>query len=1043
VANPDPVDADELPPVLVADANAGRLVLFLGAGASENAIHPTGQSPPTASQLAAALAKEFLSASYKDRPLAQVAELAISETDLVRVQSFIRDLLHPFQPSPSHKLLPMFRWKAIATTNYDLLVERAYQAVSERFQTPVAFLKNGQRVEERLQGATNGVVFLKLHGCISDIEDQNCPLILTPDQYITHRHGRSRLFDRLKELAYEHSIVFIGHRLADSDIRAILLELDSLGTMRPRFYLVTPGLSKPDVRLWESRRVTCIDATFDSFITRLDSASPRALRPLHSQVITAHPIAKHFAVSPTTQLSADLAHALESDIEYLHSTISAGPVTPTAFYKGYFTDWGPIQQDLDIPRSVTQQVLHDLVFPPVELKSGEQDLVLIKGHAGAGKSVVLHRVAWELATAFDKLVVFLKRSGRLTLEPLRELHRLTQKRIYLFVDGLVDRASDVESLLLAARRERVPITLVGAERNNEWNVACGALESYLSTTHDVRYLSRAEIAALIDKLTEHRSLGHLAGMTREQQMLELEEHAGRQLLVALHEATFGKPFGDIILDEFNSITFPDAKDLYLTVAILHRLRAPARAGLISRIHGIPFKDFKSRLFEPLEFVVFARQADSGQDYVYETRHPHVAELVFERVLIDAKVRFAEYERIIKALDVDFSVDRDALLRLVNHRELRTLFPDASMIRDLYAAAVARVGEDALLLQQQALFEMHTDHGDLELAEGLLVKARLLMPRNRSLLHSQAELALRRSQSAVNQLKRQVHRARAREIAESMIQESPRSSFPHHTLLKAILEELEDTDPTDVAAMERSVASFERVLARAVGRFPDDEFIRDAEARFQVMLNERPQALATLERVFAVNRHSPYIASRLARQYAESSQVEKAIETLREGLRNNPSNKELHFQLATCLAGTPQGWRHPDMKFHLKRSFTTGDSNFLAQFWYARLLFLEGAYQDAAVLFATLTDADLPQREKRVYRGPIVDESDSRKRLAGTVVKLEAGYAFVEIDSSRQPAFAPGPASDTSDWSRLSRGSRATFELHFNYRGPVAVALQPE
>ena len=50
-----------------------------------------------------------------------------------------------FKPAPFHELLPTFRWRAIATTNYDLIVERAYERVGDRLQALVPFIKNGQR----------------------------------------------------------------------------------------------------------------------------------------------------------------------------------------------------------------------------------------------------------------------------------------------------------------------------------------------------------------------------------------------------------------------------------------------------------------------------------------------------------------------------------------------------------------------------------------------------------------------------------------------------------------------------------------------------------------------------------------------------------------------------------------------------------------------------------------------------------------------------------------------------------------------------------
>lgn len=40
-------------------------------------------------------------------------------------QLFIRDLLLPFEPAAFHDLIRKFRRRAITTTNFDLIIERA------------------------------------------------------------------------------------------------------------------------------------------------------------------------------------------------------------------------------------------------------------------------------------------------------------------------------------------------------------------------------------------------------------------------------------------------------------------------------------------------------------------------------------------------------------------------------------------------------------------------------------------------------------------------------------------------------------------------------------------------------------------------------------------------------------------------------------------------------------------------------------------------------------------------------------------------------
>jgi hypothetical protein len=59
---------------------------------SLGATNDAGRQPPNVNQLRDCLADSFLGGRYKDATLAWVAELAISETDLFRVQDFVAGL---------------------------------------------------------------------------------------------------------------------------------------------------------------------------------------------------------------------------------------------------------------------------------------------------------------------------------------------------------------------------------------------------------------------------------------------------------------------------------------------------------------------------------------------------------------------------------------------------------------------------------------------------------------------------------------------------------------------------------------------------------------------------------------------------------------------------------------------------------------------------------------------------------------------------------------------------------------------------------------
>jgi len=178
-------------PTLLSEAvKTKRAVLFLGAGASKEAKNAAGQSPPDANQLRDILAEKFFRREMKNRDVMAVAEMAIaSGVGAPRVYEAVRQVFDPFQPSAAHKLVATFAWRMIATTNYDLLIERAYADSGNRVQNLVRFLKDDEPIEEKLQSTLNPVQYLKLHGCLEHIHDPDIPLVLSREQYANPRNA--------------------------------------------------------------------------------------------------------------------------------------------------------------------------------------------------------------------------------------------------------------------------------------------------------------------------------------------------------------------------------------------------------------------------------------------------------------------------------------------------------------------------------------------------------------------------------------------------------------------------------------------------------------------------------------------------------------------------------------------------------------------------------------------------------------------------------------------------------------------------------------
>ncbi|MFV9645489.1 MAG: SIR2 family protein [Desulfobacterales bacterium] len=1031
----------DIPQILIDQIKDGKAILFLGSGAAIGATHPKNINPPVGDGLSKLIADKFLSPDFYNRPLTQISELAISETDLLTVQSFVADLFKDFYPADFHKLIPKFTWKAIAATNYDLIVERAYDSVEDKSQELVVFKKNIERVEEKLR-SHGSVCYFKLHGCITDINDPNIPLILTPDQYVTARKGRNRLFERIESLAYEYPFIFVGHSLSDLDIRAILLEIGQIQEAKPRSYIIAPHITPPEQRFWESRRFSCIKSSFADFINQINSYIPEPFRKLAAlKIEREHPFFDDFCPAADSKPSESLMTLLNRDTEYINKRYKSSKADPKAFYKGYIVDWSPIIDELDVRRSLTDNILSETILSNEEDRSEIVELFLIKGHAGAGKSVLLRRLAWEAAVNFDKICLSVKPSGYPEYEPLFELYNICRKRIFLFVDPFSKFIDIITKFIIRVRKDNLPLTIIGAERNNVWNSECEDLKSFLTDSYEVRYLSEKEIEKLIALLTKHNSLGYLEKLDLEAQKESLAKRAGRQLLVALHEATLGKPFTEIVFDEYQSISSISAKSLYLTVCIMHRLGIATRAGLISRVNGIPFRMFKEKLFDPLEFIVFAREDRIIGDYMYQSRHSHIADLVFEKVLTNAQDRFDEYVRVIGALDVSYNTDREAFIGLLKARPLIELFSDPQMIRQIYSIGEKRDVNNPFLMQQEAIFEMNSLGGSLDKASSILQKAHKMAPHIRSISHSLSELALKKAERAGSFIEKNKYRQEARTIAVQLIQNSSIKSHPIHTLLKIGIDELNDSIANDdEPTLQRKIKAIEQELQRAVQLFPDDSFIFDTEAKFSALIDRYPRAIESLKKAFSLNKRSGYIAIRLAKMYENQKDIPNATQVLKDCLEANPSDKSVNYKLATLLAKNHLG-SLAEIKFYLRRSFTEGDSNYSAQFWFARCLYIENDFEGAYKIFYYLRGINLDVRIKREPRG-IIHENDHPVDYHGIVANLESSYGFLLRDELQDRIFAHKYHSEEY-WASLMPHRRVTFNLAFSYRGPAAINIKPE
>ena len=1034
-----------LTPWLLDQIRNGNAMLFLGAGASYGARGSNGEKPLSANELRDKLSDKFLGGELKDRTLSEVAEYAKNESSLYDVQRMIFSLFEPLRPASHHFLISKFRWHAIVTTNYDFLVERAYDQSKSALQKIIRISRDGNASSADL-GSPQNVPFLKLHGCLSSITDDSPPLILSTEEYSRHRYNRERVFGLFTDWATTHPIIFCGYRIGDPNIQQILFDLGDGSINRPIYAVVDPHLTDFDIRYWQSRRFVPQRSTFEDFLVALDRQIPEPTRILAIlRPATTLSIQSHITRGKPSE---GLLLYIDQELQHVREGMSMASVNARDFFKGMSGSWDPISRNLDVERRFVDEFLLTAVLEPPN--DNRLETYLLKGHAGSGKSIALRRAAWNASVHHNALVFWLMNGGKIRIEYIRELYNLTDERIYIFIEDAIQDLNNIRTLSITASRESLPVTLVFGARTNEWNIAEDVHEQNITDDFELSDLNDREISQLLSRLETHQCLGLLETLSENERHDHFRLTAQRQLLVALHEATLGKTFEEIVLDEYTNLIPSEAQSLYLDVATFHRFRVPLRAGLVSRISGINLEYFRTKLLGPLEHVVKVIYDRRSRDFAYETRHPVIADLVCQQVLQDPSERSDQIVRLVRLMNVDYQSDQVAFENLIRGRDLAELFDDRIFADRIFQAASEAAASESHIAHQRAVFELNHRAGNIHVALEAVGRAENsnISGRIRASIRHTHALALRKlALELENDLQKSRIRSEAKEIARRLIRHPRATPYPYHTLALLLLDDIKEhiaslteISSAEIELLKRKISSLvgeaEKIILQGLQKFPGHSHLLSVESQLATILDDNPRATEILKHVLEMNPGDGFVSIRLARYYQKIRLIEDAKKVLVRCLENNPTNREVHVQLGRILGEENEYGRRDEIRDHLRRGFTPGDANYNAQFWYARHEFLYGDIEVSRGLFSSLSNAKVSPGTKQKTRGKVRNEDGTPKRFRGTVRKMMESYCFAACPELRDNVFIHPSSFIEGQWEAVTGISELEFELMFSFRGPI-------
>src|SRR5262245_19550666 len=461
---------DSIPLALRHALESGECVLFVGAGIGRYVSRPDGNSGPDAEALAKELAENFELTVDGNYDLAQISEIVELRRGRPELEVFLKQKLASLEPNDTLRWLFSLRWKAIFTTNYDYVIERAYELNPSPRQQPKSFSITSDLVHS---DARLDVPIYHLHGSLFGQSQPN--IIITQSDYAKFKERRRMLFELLKTEFATSNILYVAYSNRDPNWRMVRSEVESefYPSKMPPSFRVAPNTDRLDAEILKSKGIETIDATLEEFhqvaAANLQDLEDKAnwLKKLGTNVPSR--LFETYERNPAAVL-----RFLASWTYVNQAPFNESPNTQ-AFLKGDRANWALIAQRQHFERDIEEELYDDLLDYATSTSTNPRSVVLL-GAAGYVMTTQLMSTAMRLVEE-QAGPVFMQRPGTSFLEGdvAFAASIFPNERPVFIVDNAADFVSRIGLAIASLRDLHLPAFFLLGERKNEWRQSLGRL----------------------------------------------------------------------------------------------------------------------------------------------------------------------------------------------------------------------------------------------------------------------------------------------------------------------------------------------------------------------------------------------------------------------------------------------------------------------------------------------------------------------------------------------------------------------------------------
>ncbi len=675
---------------MIEGIDPANTVLFFGSGSSV----PSGA--PSVAKIIKRVGLEFNieTEGFSLTEVTSIAEVKRSRRELVVC---LRSMFNKTHVTGALLNLPLYSWRNIYTTNYDKLVEQAY----EKKNKPLSVISSNYDFKEQLY--PEAAKLYKLHGCIDkDISDgHQSRIIISEADYDNTSEYREYLWDAFKHDLNSSNIVIIGYSLADPHIKDIIdrtISINNKSYSPANINLVLYTKDENRALLLERRGVKVSFGSVDDFFIELQKKN------IPNSIVyksTGDPLDNHTALQPVTL-------KIDDELKNIDKNVSA-------MFQGWPATYSDIKAKLTFDRTIIKK-LESAINDESKLSA------YLLGASGMGKSTSARKVilrlrdigyhCWE-HKGIHKLLFEEWRSVA------KDLKNRKEKGV-LFVDDAHNHLFEINSLIdLLSIDDNFHLKLIFTSTRNHWYPRIKTPNIFLKGTELIlNKLDESEVEGLLSLVETHADLQPLiensfSGFSRSERKRRLVAKCESDTFVCLKNIFASEQFDDIVLREYAELD-DNLQNIYKLVSAMENAGVNVHRQLVIRLLGISPEAVSASLINLVDIIHEYTISDREGIYGWRGRHPVITGIVAKYKMADEKEYYKLFELVIDNIIPTYDVEIRTIKQLCSFDDGISRFPDKHLRNKLLRKMISKAPGERV--PRHRLIRYLIDVNELEKAE---------------------------------------------------------------------------------------------------------------------------------------------------------------------------------------------------------------------------------------------------------------------------------------------------------------------------------------